>query len=94
MECLKKEELGLDMLADRRKKNKRVNMFHFILTQSTCASYDELNDFIDNCFKPNRQSTISQSQGLPVAVQTNSRAFFNSFIARSARDMRVGCCGV
>ena len=33
----KREELGLDMLADRR-KNKRFNMFHFILTRSTCAS--------------------------------------------------------
>ena len=55
----KREELGLNMMADRR-KNKRLNMFHFILTQSTCASYNELSDFIDNCFKPNTQSTRSQ----------------------------------
>ena len=76
MECLKREELGIDRI-----KNKRLSMFHFILTQSTCASYDESSDFIDNCFKPNRQNTRSQSRGLPVAVQTNSRASFNSFIA-------------
>ena len=77
-----------------RRKIKWLNMFHFILTQSTCALYDELNVFIDNCFKPNRQSSRSQLPGLPVAVQTNGRTSFNSFIARTAGDMRVGCCGV
>ena len=85
----KKVALGLEPLAERRKKC-RLRMFHLIIEKENCPSFHELNSLINEYMRPQRPATRSQSQGLPVALVTNTKAGFNAFVNQTARDMRAG----
>ena len=85
----RRKALGMELLTDRRRE-KRISTFHKILSQSDNPSFRELNEFIDRYFSTDRQCTRSQAQGLLVAVSAGSRASFNGFVIRTARDLRLG----
>ena len=82
-----KELLGLDSLEYRR-KIQRVRTFHLI-QQSKNPSFNELNEYIEQCFNNERPNTRAKQQGQPLAVLTNRTPYFNSFIPRTTRDMRI-----
>jgi hypothetical protein len=84
-----KDSLGLENLEDRRKAL-RIKMLHKILVNSDVhTSFNELNDFAQRFFMLDRPETRCKTKGLPLAVPANSNRFLNSFLPRTARELRL-----